>query len=101
MNKMDPRNWRIPGTDTSVSVADVQRVRRQRRLAQTEEEHATVRVHMRDLAGDLKAKPRSNVNLLKNSGIAVIVLGLIIGGVLFYSADLAWPLWRAFMESLS
>lgn len=38
---------------------------------------------MRDLASDLKSEPKKNTELLKMSGIAGIVLGLIIGGLLF------------------
>ncbi|MGP6174286.1 hypothetical protein [Corynebacterium sp. A21] len=99
MNKVSLRNFNMLGKEASVSVADVQRVRRQRRLAQTDQEHADVRAHMRDLSGGLRAKPRANTKLLKISGISVIVLGLIISGVLFYVADLVWPMWRALMES--
>lgn len=101
MNKVGLGNFNMLSKEPSVSVADVQRVRRQRRLARSEEEHAAVREHMRDLAGNLKARPRESTNLLKISGITVIVLGLIIGGVLFYAADLVWPMWLTFWESLS
>lgn len=68
-------------------MADVQRVRRQRRLAQTEEEYSQVRLQIRDLAGELKSKPTSNSQLLRISGIVTIVLGLIMGAVLFYAAS--------------
>ena len=94
MNKVGLDNFNMLSKEPSVSVADVQRVRRQRRLARSEEEHAAVREHMRDLAGNLKSKPRESTNLLKISG-------LIIGGVLFYAADLVWPMWLTFWESLS
>ncbi|MCT2288327.1 hypothetical protein M3F30_07050, partial [Corynebacterium sanguinis] len=79
------------------SVADVQRVRRQRRLAQTEQEYSTVRSHMRDLASDLKSKPTIDAKLIKIYGIVVIVFGLIIGGFLFYATFLIWP---SFVENL-
>lgn len=68
-------------------MADVQRVRRQRRLAQTEEEYSQVRLQIRDLAGELKSKPTSDSQLLRISGIVTIVLGLIMGAVLFYAAS--------------
>lgn len=90
---MNQANLKNLGRKSSISVADVQRVRRQRRLAQTEQEHADVRAHVRDLVGDVKSKPRKNTQLLRISGIAVIVLGLIIGIALFYVADLVWPMW--------
>lgn len=68
-------------------MADVQRVRRQRRLAQTEQEYSQVRLQIRDLAGELKSKPTSDSQLLRISGIVTIVLGLIMGAVLFYAAS--------------
>lgn len=83
MDQINLGRFRVPSKEPSVSVADVQRVRRQRRLAQTEQEYSTVRSHMRDLASDLKSEPKKNTELLKMSGIAGIVLGLIIGGLLF------------------
>lgn len=54
---------------------------------------------MRDLAGDLKGKPRSNATYLKNIGIALIVIGLIMGSVLFYVAYLTWPSYLEFLDS--
>lgn len=98
MNQINLGRFRAPSKEPSVSVADVQRVRRQRRLAQTEQEYSTVRSHMRDLAGDLKSEPRRNAELLKISGIAVIVLGLIIGGLLFYATFLIWPSYLEHLE---
>lgn len=43
---------------------------------------------MRDLASDLKSKPTTNTKLLKITGIAVIVFGLIIGAILAYTASI-------------
>lgn len=74
-------------SESLVSVADIQRVRRQRRLAQTEEEYGEVRSHMRAISGELKIKPTGNSQLLKISGIVIIVLGLIMGAALFYAAS--------------
>ncbi|GAB2514610.1 hypothetical protein [Corynebacterium atrinae] len=74
----------------SVSVADVERIRRQRRQVMTEAEQADVRMHLRNLVGDIQEKPSSNARYLKNTGIALIAIGLIIGLALFYAADLAW-----------
>lgn len=91
------RNLKNLGKESLVSPADVERVRRQRRAAHTEEEHAEVRAHVRDLASNLRSKPQTNTQLLKISGIAVITLGLIMGTVLFYVAGLVWP---SFAESL-
>lgn len=87
MNQVSPRGSKLLNKEPLVSVSDVQRIRRQRRLAQTEEEYSTVRSHMRDLASDLKSKPTTNTKLLKITGITVIVLGIIIGVVLAYAAS--------------
>ena len=87
MNRTNTESFKPSSKDPTPSVADVQRVRRQRRLAQTEEEYSEVRSHMRDLAGELKSRPTTNSRLSKISGIAIIVLGLIIGSVLFYAAS--------------
>jgi hypothetical protein len=87
MNQVSPRGSKLLNKEPLVSVSDVQRIRRQRRLAQTEEEYSTVRSHMRDLASDLKSKPTTNTKLLKITGITVIVLGIIIGVALAYAAS--------------
>lgn len=91
MDQINLGRFRTPSREPSVSVADVQRVRHQRRLAQTEQEYSTVRSHMRNLASDLKSKPTTDTKLIKIYGIVVIVLGLIIGGLLFYATFLIWP----------
>lgn len=88
MNKINLGAFKISSKEPSVPVADVQRIRRQRRLAKSEEEYRAVRSHMRDLAGDLKSRTIPNAKLLKITGIVIIVLGLIIGGVLAYAAFL-------------
>lgn len=87
MNRINAERLKASFKEQSVAAADVQRVRRQRRLAQTEEEYSEVRSHMRDLASELKSRPTSNSRLLKISGIVIIILGLIIGSVLFYAAS--------------
>ena len=74
-----------------VSVADVERIRRQRRLAFTDAEHADVRAHLRTLAGEVRAEPRSNSTFLKNMGIALIAIGFIVGLLLFSVAGVVWP----------
>ena len=89
------RNLKNLGKESLVSPADVERVRRQRRAAHTEEEHAEVRAHVRDLASNLRSKPQTNTQLLKISGIAVIIIGMIMGAVILYVAGLVWPI---FME---
>lgn len=88
-----------PGENASAAIADVQRIRRQRRQAQTEDEHANVRSHMRILAGNLKEKPGSNAAYLKNIGIALIIIGLIVGIAMFFVASLAWPYYLEFLDS--
>lgn len=87
MKQFNLGGLKIPTKEPSVSVADVQRARRQRRLAQTEQEYITVRSHMRDLASDLKSKPTTNAKLLKISALSVITLGMIMGIVLVYAAS--------------
>lgn len=88
-----------PGGEALVSVADVERIRRQRRQVLTATEHTEVRMHLRDLVGDIQAKPSSNARLLKNTGIALIVIGLIVGLALFYTANLTWPSYLRFLDS--
>lgn len=82
------RNLKKRRKESLVSAADVERVRRQRRAAHTEEEHAQVREHVRDLASNLRSKPQNNPQLLRMSGIAAIIIGLIMGAIIFYAAGL-------------
>lgn len=84
MNQRRSKWLRLPSKQSAVSVADVQRIRRQRRSAQTEQEHGAVRSLLRDLAGDLRTAPATNTKLLKAYGIAIIVFGLLAGGLLLY-----------------
>ena len=81
-----------------ISVADVQRVRRQRRLAKTEEEYSTVRSQMRDLVGELRSTPTQNSVLIRIAGIIILVIGVTVGALLFYSAYRLWPGFAEFME---
>ncbi|MFH6888690.1 hypothetical protein [Corynebacterium aurimucosum] len=74
-----------------ISVADVQRVRRQRRIAKTEEEYSAVRSQMRDLVGELRSTPEQNSKLMRIAGIIILVVGIVVGALLFYSAYLLWP----------
>lgn len=87
------------GGEALVSVADVECIRRQRRQALTEAEQTEVRMHLRNLVGDIQAKPSSNARLLKNTGIALIVIGLVVGFALFYAAILTWPTYLQFLDS--
>lgn len=86
MSRISFKGLKVPAKEPSVSIADVQRIRRQRRLAQTEQEYSTVRSYIRDIAGELKSTPTTNTKLLRLSGFAVIVLGLVMGIVLVYAA---------------
>lgn len=54
-----------PSGEAPISVADVERIRRQRRQVMTEAEHTDVRVHLRNLVGDIQTKPSSNARYLK------------------------------------
>ena len=76
---------------TTISVEDVERVRRQRRHAKTEEEYADVRSQMRDLVSELRSTPERSPKLKRIAGIIILVVGLIVGALLFYAAYLVWP----------
>lgn len=76
---------------TTISVEDVERVRRQRRLAKTEEEYSDVRSQMRDLVSELRSTPERSPQLKRIAGIIILVIGLIVGALLFYAAYLLWP----------
>ena len=78
-------------TQPTISVEDVERVRRQRRLAKTEEEYSDVRSQMRDLVAELRSTPVRNPKTTKIAGIIILVVGLIVGALLFYAAYLVWP----------
>lgn len=88
-----------PSGEAPISVADVERIRRQRRQIMTESEHADVRTHIRNLVGDIQAKPSSNARYLKNAGIALTIVGLVAGLLLFYAAGLMWPAYLEFVKS--
>ena len=71
---------------SSISVLDIQRVRRQRRLAETEEEYSAVRSQLRDIAGGLRSRPVRNPKLMRIAGIVILVVGIVVGALLFYGA---------------
>ena len=77
-----------PQAQPLISALDVQRVRRQRRLAKTEEEYSAVRAQMRDLAGELHSIPVRDTKLMRIAGIMIIVIGVIAGALLFYGVYL-------------
>lgn len=81
----------------TISVKDVERVRRQRRLAKTEEEYRDVRSQMRDLVAELRSTPERSPKTTKIAGIIILVVGLIVGALLFYAAYLVWP---GFVENM-
>ena len=81
----------------TISVKDVERVRRQRRLAKTEEEYSDVRSQMRDLVAELRSTPERSPQLKRIAGIIILVVGLIVGALLFYAAYLVWP---GFVENM-
>ena len=84
-------------TQPSISALDVQRVRRQRRLAKTEEEYSAVRAQMRDLAGELRSTPVRSPKLMRITGIIIIIVGIIAGALIFYGAYLLWPYFVEYM----
>lgn len=82
MNKSTADGWQNTPQSLAVSVDDVRRIRRQRRLAQSDQEYATVREQIKDLSGHLRSKPESNSRLLELTGKIIIVSGLVIAAVL-------------------
>lgn len=81
----------------SISALDVQRVRRQRRLAKTEEEYSAVRSQMRYLAGELRSTPVRDPKLMRIAGTMIIFVGIIAGALIFYGAYLLWPYFVDYM----
>lgn len=91
LTRMDPNplsQLKSAQAQPSISALDVQRVRRQRRLAQTEEEYSAVRAQMRDLAGELRSTPVRDTKLMRIAGIMIIVIGIITGTLLIYGVYL-------------
>lgn len=87
-----PLQWlKSTQVQPSMSVFDIQRVRRQRRLAKTDEEYSAVRSQMREIAGGLLSSPVRNPKLMRIAGVIVLVIGCIVGALLFYAAYLLWP----------
>lgn len=86
-----------PQAQPLISALDVQRVRRQRRLAKTEEEYSAVRAQMRDLAGELRSTPVRSPKLMRITGIIIIIVGIIAGALIFYGAYLLWPYFVEYM----
>lgn len=85
---------------TTISVEDVERVRRQRRLAKTEEEYSDVRSQMRDLVSELRSTPERSSQLTRIAGIIILVVGLIVEALLFYAAYLLWPGFAEFITRM-
>lgn len=46
---------------------------------------------MRDLVGELRSTPEQNSKLMRIAGIIILVVGIVVGALLFYSAYLLWP----------
>lgn len=89
---LHPLSWsKSTKVQPSISVSDVQRVRRQRRFAKTEEEYSAVRSQMRDLVSELRSTSQPDSKLMRVAGIIIIVIGVIVGALLFYGAYLIWP----------
>lgn len=95
-----PLSWlKSTQVQPSISASDVQRVRRQRRLAKTEEEYSVVRSQMRELSGELRSTPVRSSELIRVTGIIILLTGAIVGTLLFYSAYLIWPGFVEFLEN--
>ena len=82
MNKSTADGWQNTPQSSAVSVDDVRRIRRQRRLAQSDQEYATVRERIKDLSGHLRSKPESDSRPLELTGKIIIGFGLVIAAVL-------------------
>lgn len=46
---------------------------------------------MRDLVGELHSTPVRNPKLTRITGVLILVIGVIVGALLFYGAYLLWP----------
>lgn len=97
MNLNPATRFKSAQTQPTISVEDVERVRRQRRLAKTEEEYSDVRSQMRDLVAELRSTTVRNPKTMKIAGVIILVIGIIVGALLFYGAYLIWP---SFVEDM-
>lgn len=100
MNLNPVARFKSAQTQPTISVEDVERVRRQRRLAKTEEEYSEVRSQMRDLVAELRSTPVRDSRSMKVAGVIVLVIGIIVGALLFYGVYLMWPSFVEHMEEL-
>lgn len=91
MNLNPVARFKSTQAQPTISVEDVERVRRQRRLAKTEEEYSDVRSQMRDLVAELRSTPVRSSRSMRIAGVLVLVIGIIVGALLFYGAYLLWP----------
>lgn len=98
MNLNPVTRFKSAQTQPMISVEDVERVRRQRRLAKTEEEYNDVRSQMRDLVAELRSTPVRSPRSMRVAGVIVLVIGIIVGALLFYGAYLMWPSFVEYLE---
>ena len=84
--------------ENSVTVADIERIRRQRRTAQTEAEQAQLREYMRSVSSELRKTTRLNSDFLRAIGIAMICAGIILGGTILYLANHLGPAYHNFLH---
>ncbi|MDV2429045.1 hypothetical protein RAE06_09110 [Corynebacterium tuberculostearicum] len=68
MNLNPVARFKSAQTQPTISVKDVERVRRQRRLAKTEEEYSDVRSQMRELVAELRSTPERSPQLKRIAG---------------------------------
>lgn len=88
---LHPLSWsKSTKVQPSISVSDVQRVRRQRRSSKTEEEYSAVRSQMRDLASELRSTSKPDSKLTRIAGSIILAIGVTVGALLFYGAYLVW-----------
>lgn len=98
MNLNPVARFKSAQTQPTISVEDVERVRRQRRLAKTEEEYSDVRSQMRDLVAELRSTPVRSPRSMRVAGVIVLVIGIIVGALLFYGVYLMWPSFVEYLE---
>ena len=88
MNLNPVARFKSAQTRPTISVEDVERVRRQRRLAKTEEEYSDVRSQMRNLVAELRSTPVRSSRSMRIAGVLILVIGIIVGALLFYGVYL-------------
>lgn len=73
-----------------IAVADVSRLREQRRLAITDAERTALRARLLQVARAMEEAPAGSAGLNVLLGVATIAASLVLGALLFGMADSMW-----------